>query len=142
MTFGRLFTIMNPNVRVRKNGTCIWLYLDDVNYYTIRAEWWDKEIPDNAITVLKEHEEGEAGMADPEKVIKALSICSKTGWCENNTDCPYFDSDKESHFEDCKRMLKDALELLKEQELIKSKTGKWISRIRAVKRWKEVKWDE
>ena len=55
-------------------------------------------------------------MADREKTIKALTICSKTGWCENNTNCPYFDSEKESHFEDCKQMLKDALKLLKEQE--------------------------
>lgn len=55
-------------------------------------------------------------MINLEKVIKALTICSKTGWCENNTDCPYFDSEKESHFEDCKQMLKDALELLKEQK--------------------------
>lgn len=55
-------------------------------------------------------------MSDSEKVIKALTICSKTEWCENNTDCPYFDSEKEVHFEDCKQMLKDALELLKEQK--------------------------
>lgn len=55
-------------------------------------------------------------MADREKVIKALTICSKTKWCENNTDCPYFDSEKESHYEDCKQMLKDALKLLEEQK--------------------------
>lgn len=53
MTLGQLFTVMNPEVVVRKNGTCIWLYFDDVNYYTIGTEWWDKEIPDNTIAVLK-----------------------------------------------------------------------------------------
>ncbi len=56
MTFGQLFKIMNPDVRICKNGTCMWLYFDDVNYYTIGTEWWDKEIPDNAIAVLKEQE--------------------------------------------------------------------------------------
>ena len=56
MTFGQLFKIMNPYVRICKNGTCMWLYFDDVNYYTIGTEWWDKEIPDNAIAILKDQE--------------------------------------------------------------------------------------
>lgn len=47
MTFGKLFIKMNPSVKVVENGTCIWLYFDNVNYYTFAKEWWDKEIQNN-----------------------------------------------------------------------------------------------
>lgn len=52
-----------------------------------------------------------------DKVIKALSICSKTGFCEGNNGCPYW-KESDWHFDDCKQMAKDALELLKEQKQI------------------------
>ena len=49
MTYGRLFMILNPNVKVVENGTCVWIYFDSVNHDTLRAEWWNKEIPDEAL---------------------------------------------------------------------------------------------
>jgi len=115
MTFGQLFKVMNPDVVVRKNGTCIWLYFDDVNYYTIGAEWWDKEIPDNAIAILREHEaEGRKNwIADREKVIKGLECCSRVSWLCPTVACPYFGK---GHEFGCSFQLKrDALQLLKEQ---------------------------
>lgn len=52
MTFGQLFTSMNPNVIAVENGTCMWLY-DGVNYHTMGMEWWNKEIPAEALSMLK-----------------------------------------------------------------------------------------
>jgi len=54
MTFGQLFTVMNPDVKVRENSTCVWLFFDEVNHYTIAAEWWKREIPDYAVELLNE----------------------------------------------------------------------------------------
>ena len=60
-------------------------------------------------------------MADREKVIKGLEVHMDLlgGNCN---DCPYH-SDEEIWPQCSLRILKDALELLKEQE---AKTGKWI----------------
>jgi len=44
MTFGQLFTQMHPDIKVKENGTCVWIYFDDVNYYTFGADWWNAEI--------------------------------------------------------------------------------------------------
>ena len=57
MTFGQLFTVMNPDVNICENGTCVWIFHDDVNHYTMGLEWWNKEIPDHAIAMLKEQSE-------------------------------------------------------------------------------------
>ena len=54
MTFGQLFTVMNPDVKVRENSTCVWLFFDEVNHYTIAAEWWKREIPDYAVNLMNE----------------------------------------------------------------------------------------
>ena len=56
MTLGQLFRIMYPEVKIRENGTCIWLFFGEANYYTIATEWWYQEIPDNVISMLKEQE--------------------------------------------------------------------------------------
>ena len=48
MTYGQLFMRMNPNVKVVENGTCVWIFFDEVNHDTMRKGWWDKEIPDDA----------------------------------------------------------------------------------------------
>ena len=57
-------------------------------------------------------------MADMEKVIKGLEICtSKPCYC---TDCPY----KANCCLDSQDVMEDALALLKKQE---AKTGHWIS---------------
>lgn len=45
MTYGQLFMILNPNVKVVENGTCVWIYFDSANHDTLRVEWWNKEIP-------------------------------------------------------------------------------------------------
>ena len=45
MTNGELFIKENPNVEVKINGSCVWIYyFDGVNHYTMPVEWWDKEI--------------------------------------------------------------------------------------------------
>lgn len=64
-------------------------------------------------------------MADREKVISGLEICSHIGWCEGGNSCPYWRDDLEGkeQFDLCKSLLTDALELLKEQEEV---GGHWI----------------
>lgn len=49
MTYGQLFVEMNPDVKVAKNGTCVWIFLDEINHDTIRTDWWNKEIPDDLL---------------------------------------------------------------------------------------------
>ena len=49
MTYGQLFMIFNPNVKAVENGTCVWIYFDNVNHDTFRTEWWNKEIPDDVL---------------------------------------------------------------------------------------------
>lgn len=49
MTYGQLFMILNPNVKVVENGTCVWIYFDSANHDTLRVEWWNKEMPDEAL---------------------------------------------------------------------------------------------
>ena len=44
MTNGQLFIKENPTIEVKINGSCVWIYFDGVNYYTMPVEWWDKEI--------------------------------------------------------------------------------------------------
>lgn len=44
MTLGHLFLQMYPNIKVKENGSCIWIYFDDVNHYTFGADWWNTEI--------------------------------------------------------------------------------------------------
>ncbi len=45
MTNGELFKKENPNIEVKINGSCVWIYyFDGVNHYTIPTEWWNKEI--------------------------------------------------------------------------------------------------
>ena len=44
MTNGELFLVENPTIEVKVNGSCVWIYFDGVNHYTMPVEWWDKEI--------------------------------------------------------------------------------------------------
>lgn len=44
MTNGELFIAENPNFEFKLNGSCVWIYFDSVNHYTMPVEWWDKEI--------------------------------------------------------------------------------------------------
>ena len=44
MTNGELFIRENPTVETKINGSCVWIYFDGVNHYTMPVEWWDKEI--------------------------------------------------------------------------------------------------
>ena len=64
-------------------------------------------------------------MADREKVIKGLQCCKSPN---DHEHCPY---NTGVHYNVCTyRLLSDAVELLKEQEPIEPKTGKWITRLR------------
>lgn len=84
MTFGQIFTVMNPDVKVRENSTCVWLFFDEVNHYTIAAEWWKREIPDYAVELLKEQEI----MSPDEFKEKILGMFSSIWDCE--IDHPVF----------------------------------------------------
>ena len=44
MTNGELFIKENPTVETKINGSCVWIYFDGVNHYTMPVEWWDKKI--------------------------------------------------------------------------------------------------
>lgn len=45
MTNGELFKKENPDIEVKINGSCVWIYyFDGVNHYTIPTDWWNKEI--------------------------------------------------------------------------------------------------
>lgn len=44
MTNGELFIRENPNIEFKLNGSCVWIYFDGVNHYTMPVKWWDKEI--------------------------------------------------------------------------------------------------
>lgn len=44
MTNGELFIRENPTVETKLNGSCVWIYFDGVNHYTMPVSWWDKEI--------------------------------------------------------------------------------------------------
>lgn len=44
MTNGELFIRENPTIEVKINGSCVWIYFDGVNHYTMPVKWWDKEI--------------------------------------------------------------------------------------------------
>ena len=49
MTYGQLFMELNPNIKAVENGTCVWIYFDNVNHDTFRTEWWNKEIHDDVL---------------------------------------------------------------------------------------------
>lgn len=44
MTNGELFIVENPNIKYKLNGSCVWIYFDGVNHYTMPTLWWDQEI--------------------------------------------------------------------------------------------------
>ena len=81
MTFGQLFTIMNPDVKVRENSTCVWLFFDEVNHYTIAAEWWKREIPDYAVELLQKQKPVKA-VADGEDSYMCNNCGTVIGWAE------------------------------------------------------------
>ena len=71
MTFGQLFMIMNPNIKVKENRTCYWLYFDESNHHTFSTEWWEKEIP------------GMIGL-DVEKIVKAFDDAKELVWADDD----------------------------------------------------------
>jgi len=89
MTYGQLFMVLNPNVKVIENGTCVWIYFDGVNHDTFRTEWWNKEIPDEALKVQEPgwisvkdrlpEEEGEYLISDNFKVTVGW-FSGENGW--------------------------------------------------------------
>ena len=44
MTNGELFIRENPTVETKINGSCVWIYFDGVNHYTMPTSWWEQEI--------------------------------------------------------------------------------------------------
>lgn len=44
MTNGELFIVENPNIEFKLNGSCVWIYFDGVNHYTMPISWWEQEI--------------------------------------------------------------------------------------------------
>ena len=44
MTNGELFIVENPNIEFKLNSSCVWIYFDGVNHYTMPISWWNKEI--------------------------------------------------------------------------------------------------
>ena len=44
MTNGELFIKENPTVEIKINGSCVWIYFDGVNHYTMPTLWWEQEI--------------------------------------------------------------------------------------------------
>jgi len=44
MTNGQLFIKENPTVEIKINGSCVWIYFDGVNHYTMPTSWWKQEI--------------------------------------------------------------------------------------------------
>ena len=44
MTNGELFIKENPNIEYKINGSCVWIYFDGVNHYTMPTSWWEQEI--------------------------------------------------------------------------------------------------
>lgn len=44
MTNGELFIRENPDVEIKINGSCVWIYYYGVNHHTMPVEWWNKEI--------------------------------------------------------------------------------------------------
>lgn len=113
MTFGQLFRIMHPEVKIRENGTCIWLYFDEANYYTIATEWWYQEIPDNVISMLEEQRT--VKMTDEEKALYRDKVMQELN--EQIHLAEYVDDD----YRDCVPVwaLKGAYKLLKEQESVR-----------------------
>ncbi len=56
MTNGELFIRENPTVETKINGSCVWIYFDGVNHYTMPTLWWEQEIRlfDKIRTEIKE----------------------------------------------------------------------------------------
>ena len=44
MSNGELFIAENPNIEFKLNGSCVWIYFDGVNHYTMPVEWWEQEV--------------------------------------------------------------------------------------------------
>lgn len=52
MTNGELFRRMYPNVKIKENGSCVWIYnMDETgcNHYTMSMEWWNDRIKETAL---------------------------------------------------------------------------------------------
>lgn len=47
MTNGELFQTLYPNIVVKENGTCMWLFFgkDEYTHYTMPTSWWNEEAP-------------------------------------------------------------------------------------------------
>ena len=95
MTFGHLFAKMHPDIKVKENGTCVWLYFDNVNHYTFGADWWNTEIKEQPET-LKDQETVEpkqVGLYGKDDWYGLVCVCPdcKAEWMSDKEDthfCP------------------------------------------------------
>lgn len=82
MTNGELFIAENPNIEFKLNGSCVWIYFDSVNHYTMPVEWWNQEISlFNKIRAEIEHVKDNPlfGMVSKDTILEViLEIIDKT----------------------------------------------------------------
>ena len=79
MTNGELFIKENPTVETKINGSCVWIYFDGVNHYTMPVEWWDKEISlfDKLRAKIEEPLKINEGMHTESAKAQAIAL----SWC-------------------------------------------------------------
>lgn len=80
MTNGELFIVENPNIEFKLNGSCVWIYFDGVNHYTMPISWWEQEISlFDKIRAEIEQRIGELNLDD-------YDFCSGLIWARNLID--------------------------------------------------------
>ena len=81
MTNGELFIAENPNIEFKINGSCVWIYFDGVNHYTMPISWWEQEISlfnkiraeiDNALSDGMIHKKTVLGIIDKYTTEKGI----------------------------------------------------------------------
>ena len=82
MTNGQLFIRENPTIEVKINGSCVWIYFDGINHYTMPVKWWDKEI--DVLDKIRERVSLEKLGYPPsaeyyKAIVKVLQIIDKYG---------------------------------------------------------------
>lgn len=79
MTNGELFIKENPTVEIKINGSCVWIYFDGVNHYTMPVEWWEQEISlfDKLRTEIIENAKHTMNDTRAEGLYMALNIVDK-----------------------------------------------------------------
>lgn len=75
MTNGELFIRENPDVEIKINGSCVWIYFEEVNHYTMPVKWWDKEI--DVLNKIRAEIEEHAKINQNLNIDRARALC----WC-------------------------------------------------------------